>query len=149
MATTLDPNTTPGAHDVAATVRSGRPRWDRLVDWIGTTYGVVGEPLCSGHDSGWVLRFRRSGKALLTLSPRADGGFEALVVIGPSAWESVASVPLSPTIREAWDAARPYPDGRWLFLDVTDDGIVGDIERLIALKSPPPRHVRRRVPSPA
>jgi len=52
----------------------------------------------------------------------------------------------SASTRAAWDAARPYPDGRWLWLDVVDDRVVTDIERLVALKSPPPK--RRRVACP-
>jgi hypothetical protein len=43
-----------------------------------------------------------------------------------------------------WDGARPYPDGRWLWLDVEDDATVAGIEALVALKSPPPPHPRHR-----
>ena len=48
-----------------------------------------------------------------------------------------------------WDKARPYPDARSQILEVTDAAIVDDIERRIALKSPPPRHPSRRLAAPA
>lgn len=139
----LDRAASPTAEDLAAACGSDRRRWDRLVTWIETTYGITGEPLYFGRDSGWVLRFRRSGKALLTLLPLAGGGLRALVIVGPSAWEAVADVDLSEPIRAAWTAAHPYPDGRWLWPVVDSDVVVEDIERLVALKSPPPRRPRR------
>lgn len=131
----------PDAAAFADASGAARPLWDRLVGWLAATYGVQGEPLWTGKDDGWVLRFRRAGRALLTLVSRPTG-VRAMVVIGPSAWAAVEPGALSPAVRDAWDRARPYPDGRWLFLDVTDAVIAGDIERLVALKSPPPRRPR-------
>lgn len=139
----LDRDACPTAEGLAAACGTDRGRWDRLACWIETTYGVTGEPLYFGRESGWVLRFRRSGKALLTLLPLAGGGLRALIVVGPSAWEAVATADLSEPIRAAWAAAHPYPDGRWLWPVVTDDTVVEDIERLVAIKSPPPRQPRR------
>jgi hypothetical protein len=133
----------PTRAELAAASGSGQERWDRLVAWVEGTYGVTGEPLYFGRDSGWVLRFRRSGKSLLTLLPLAGGGVRALVVVGPSAWAAVADAELSDPIRTAWAAAHPYPDGRWLWPLVEDNAIVDDIEQLVALKSPPPRRPRK------
>jgi len=127
-------------------VGAASERWARLDSWARETYGVKGEPLYFGRDSGWCLRYRRSGKALFTLIPRHDG-FRALVVVGPTAWAGAGDVELSPATRDAWDSAHPYPDGRWLWLDVVDGQVTADIENLVALKSPPPR--RRRGPVPA
>lgn len=136
-----DRDTPPTSAQFAAAAGAGRERWDRLDGWARETYGVLGEPIFFGRDSGWCLRYRRSGKALFTLIPHGDG-FRALVVVGPSAWAGAADVELSAVTRAAWDAAHPYPDGRWLWLEVGDDQVARDIERLVELKSPPPR--RRR-----
>ncbi|MBI3750908.1 MAG: DUF3788 family protein [Chloroflexi bacterium] len=130
------------AHDAfVEAVGPARDRWLRLEAWLRDTYGLDGEPIFFGRDSGWCVRYRRSGKALLTLIPR-DDGFRTLAVVGPSAWQAAASAVLSSRTQAAWDGARPYPDGRWLWLDVDDDTTVDDIEELVALKSPPPKHVR-------
>ena len=137
-----DPASPPSGVELRTHLESAWPRWRGLEDWIGDRYGIRGEPLFTGRDSGWAVRFRRSGKALLTLSPQAAGGFRALVVIGPSAWSGVADLQLGPALREAWANARPYPDGRWLFVPVDDDRTVDDIQRLVELKSPPPRRPR-------
>lgn len=141
----LDRTATPTAGDLARAAGPARGRWERLAGWIEATYGVEGEPLWFGRESGWVLRFRRSGKALLTLLPLEGGRFKALVVVGPSAWAAVADAELSEPIRAAWDAAHPYPDGRWLWPEITDDAIIADVQRLVALKSLPPRRPRGRI----
>lgn len=143
----LDDARPPTAEEFAGAVGPAAPRWTALVDWLDRTYGIEGEPLHFGRESGWCLRFRRSGRSLLTLLPH-EGGFRALVVVGPSVAEAVAGAiaagEVGPTVAEAFAAARAYPDGRWLWLPVDDDATAEDVRRLIAIKSPPPRRPRRR-----
>jgi hypothetical protein len=122
-------------------------RWERISAWALRSYGIEGETIWFGKEAGWCRRFRRGGRALFTLMPRI-GAVAALVVVGPSAWERAAAAELSARTREVWDAARPYPDGRWLVLDLDTDEAVADLECLVALKSPPPRHVRKRSSQP-
>lgn len=118
------------------------PQWRQLVDWLRSTYGLEGEPLYGGRDEGWLLRFRRSGRSLLTMIPQAIGPFRVQVVVGPSAWPAVESAHLSPVMRAAWDAAKAYPDGKWIWREMTDPEGVEDIQQLVAIKSPPPRRLR-------
>lgn len=140
----LDRGRMPDRDALEAGLGGARPLWDDLAAWVEKTYGVVGEPVWYGRESGWVVRFRRSGKSLLTMLPEAGGGFRAGVVIGPSLWETVARAPLSPAVRAAWDASKPYPDGRWLGFRVVDQTVLEDVKGLVALKSPPPRRSRAR-----
>lgn len=95
------------------------------------------------REAGWVLRYRRGGKALTTLSPQAGEGFVALVVVGPSAWEAVEASDVSEPVKAAFRAATPHADGRWLWLQVRDTADARDVIVLVTFKSPPPRHVRR------
>ena len=122
-----------------------RPLWLALTRWLQETYGLEGELTWNNEDEGWILRYRRSGRALTTLLPEASGEFGALAVVGPSILQAALAAPLSETTREALVSAKPYPDGRWLWLKVTGPRMVEDIETLIRLKSPPPRRPRGRV----
>ncbi|MEW6223090.1 MAG: DUF3788 family protein [Chloroflexota bacterium] len=122
-----------------------RPMWLALTRWLWETYGLEGELTWTDEDEGWVLRYRRNGRALTTLMPGASGGFGALVVVGPSILEAALAARLSETTRETLEFAKPYADGRWLWLKVTEPPVVEDIETLIRLKSPPPRRPRRGV----
>jgi hypothetical protein len=69
------------------------------------------------------------------------------VVIGPSVAEAVSSAAaageLGQTVAEAFAGARAYPDGRWLWLPIEDDTTSEGVRRLVAMKSLPPRRVRR------
>jgi hypothetical protein len=140
-----DRNRPPSPDELQPALGGAGGLWAKLDAWVTATYGISGEPFFGGSD-GWCVRYRRSGKGLVTLIPRA-GSFRALVVIGPRLWTEVAELDLSPATEHAWQSARPYPDGRWLWLDVADEQIAGDVERLVALKSPPPRRARVQVVS--
>jgi hypothetical protein len=133
----------PSASELESVLGPAAPRWRELERWFAETYGLAPEPVWFGRD-GWALRYRRSGRTLTTLIPR-DRAFQALVVIGPAVAPQVADLELGEATQAAFAAARPYPDGRWLFLSVADDATVLDVERLVAAKSPPPRRPRAGV----
>ena len=116
-----------------------RGLWRLLTGWLAETYHLDGETAWEGSETGWVLRFRRNGRPMVTLSPTADGGFGALVVLGPSLWEAVAMAKLEDRTREAFEFATAYTDGRWLWLRVHDRETVDDICTLVSIKAQPPR----------
>jgi hypothetical protein len=115
--------------------------WDGIAGWLEATYGTKPEPLFYGKDSGWVVRYRRSGKSLVTLLP-GPGTLRAVVVIGPSVAADVAQLDIQPSTRAAFERAHAYPDGRWLDLPIETEADVADVRRLVELKSPPPRRPR-------
>jgi hypothetical protein len=121
-----------------------RELWRLLTRWMRGTYGLDGEPAWEGEERGWVLRFRRAGRPLVTLSPEVDGGFGALVVIGPSLMAKVLEVELSTPTLEAIEDATAYADGRWIYLRPHDTDTVEDVCVLVAIKSRPPRRVVAR-----
>lgn len=138
----LDRERPPTRDELAAALGATHALWERLVARMRATYGLEGEPLFDGRDSGWVLRYRRSGKTLLVLLPES-GAARALVVVGPSIAEAAAALPLEPEVRAAFDRAHAYPDGRWLRIEVGSEAVADDLLRLVELKSPPPRRPRR------
>jgi hypothetical protein len=114
------------------------PLWDRVAGWVEATYVIGPEPLYSSKTSGWITRYRRSGRSLVLLAPHV-GGFDAVVVIGPSVAAAVDAMPLRPSTRDAFERAHPYPDGRWLKFELETAADAEEVCRLIAVKSPPPR----------
>jgi hypothetical protein len=136
----LDRSTPPDAEAFLKAVGAAGERWLRLDDWARQTYGVEGEPNFFGKATGWTLRYRRAGKALFTLTPR-DGAFSAIVVVGPTVWPRTQDLELTEATRAALEAAQPYPEGRWAWFEVADDGAVTDVMRLVGLKAPPPKRL--------
>jgi hypothetical protein len=116
--------------------------WTTLTGWMRERYGLDGEIAWTDEDLGWVLRYRRNSRSLVTFLPTADGGFSALVVIGPALWNAVEELELGTETWEAYSFATAYVDGRWLWLRVRDAHTVRDIRTLVALKSPPPLPAR-------
>ena len=138
----LDRAAPPATEELTAALGPARAWWHALDGWVHDTYGIAGEWNWSGKDSGWAVRYRRSGKSLLWLHPH-PGAVKALVVVGPTVFDEAMELGLTPRVEASLRAAHPYPDGRWLFLAIESDAVVADLERLIALKSPPPRRPRR------
>lgn len=87
------PPTTAAMADRIASDR--RPMWLALTRWLHETYGIDGELTWTDDETGWVLRYRRSGRALTTLRPGEAGGIGALVVVGPSIVDEALVAPLS------------------------------------------------------
>jgi hypothetical protein len=133
-----DKSSPPGVGAFLEAIGPARVRWVRLDEWARVTYDVEGEPWFFGRTTGWTLRYRRGGRALFTLIPRVDG-FSTVVVIGPTAWAATAELELTREARAALDAAHPYPEGRWAWIEVADDDAVADVMKLVALKAPPPK----------
>ena len=137
----LDRAEPPDQAELAEVLGPARGLWDRVASAVESAYGVQPEPWFYGKESGWVARYRRSGRSLVALLPER-GRASAIVVIGPSAYPVAMELQLEPPVRAALEAAHPYPEGRWVRVEVTTAAIADDIVRLIAAKSPPPRHPR-------
>jgi len=71
----LDRGQIPDAAAFESASGTSLPQWRRLVAWVRSTYGLAGEPLFGGRDDGWALRFRRSGRSLMTLIPGPPARF--------------------------------------------------------------------------
>lgn len=114
--------------------------WLALVHFVTGTYSLSPEWKYEGAKSGWALYCRKSGRALLTLSPDS-AGVNALVVLGAKeADKALAEADrFGANVRERLETAQVFHDGRWLFIHVNDSRDVEDIQRLLLIKKNPPR----------
>lgn len=113
------------------------PLWNDLVAFLGESYEVEPEMAyssCSGQP-GWNVKFKKAGRALCTLYPM-DGFFIALVVIGLKEHdETLGLIPeCSPYTRELFERTKVFMGQRWLMINVTDEGILQDVKRLIQVR---------------
>ena len=136
---TLDVTSHQGEPPTRATARElvgpAAPWWDRLCERV-ETMGARGSFTWDGPKYGWSLKYTRAGRPFVTLSP-GEGGFKALVILGRAQVDEVPTLHLGPGVRGIFDAARQYPDGRWLFIPVESAADVADIATLRATKLPP------------
>lgn len=127
---------TPPTHDtVRAIVGAASAMWDQLVGRV-EAMGARATFTWDGPKYGWSLKCTRAGRPFVTLSPM-EGSFKALVILGRAQVDEVPALPLGPHVRGIFEAARQYPDGRWLFIPVETAADVADIVALLETKLPP------------
>ncbi|MBE0695381.1 MAG: DUF3788 family protein [Anaerolineaceae bacterium] len=137
----LDKTHMPAENEVVAFI--GQPAgeyWSALEQFVCETYDLRPEWKFEGARSGWTLYCRKSGRALLNLSPDSEG-FTALVVLGAKeAAKALAEVErFGPNVRERLETAQVFHDGRWLWIRVQDSRDVEDIQHLLLIKKSPAR----------
>ena len=127
----------PTEKDFLALIGPGAGLWTGLRQYLAVNYGGHRPELSVGkkeHD--WTIRYRRSGKTLVTLMPE-EGGFCALVVLGKEEVAKARKAGLNAAVREVFDKAKQYHDGRWLWIRPKTKGDLTSVKKLIALKSTP------------
>jgi Protein of unknown function (DUF3788) len=134
-AVVLDSSAPPSEADVEQLLGPATRAWHTVREGLAAM-GATAAWNWGGARSGWELRGTRAGRPFTTLMPR-PGAFQALVIIGPNLAAEAAALPLGRAARAAFEAAHPYPDGRWLFLPVVSRDDAEDVLVLLELKLPP------------
>ncbi len=133
----------PTEEEIAAALGAKLPVWMRLTRFVETTYGVEGTWTTWGQaKSGWNLRYRRSGKALVALHPQVDRIFVQMV-LGKAEAERALALTLGDATDKALHAAPQGRDGRWMYLSVASPADAEDVEKLLVAKVRPPRAKER------
>jgi len=130
----------PSPGEIHAALGSRNAAWDELVHFIQENYRTQSEWKYYGSKDGWILRYRKSGRAFLSLFPQPNG-FLAQIVLGETYIESALRLRLGKKVREMIETAHPYPDGRWLFIGVKTKTDVKDIQQLLSLKATSPKRL--------
>ena len=95
------------------------------------------EWLFGGKKHGWSLRYKK-GKSFCTFIPERNR-FLILIVFGAEERAKVEAIldELSTRTREDYEKATTYHDGKWLLLTVDAGKVLGDVEKLLAVKRKP------------
>ncbi len=114
-----------------------RGRWRSLTAHIGSTYNsapLIAYSVCAGQP-GWNVKYKKGSKALCTLYPEPES-FIALVVLGQADLMKLDAVrpAYTPYLLELADGARLFNNTKWLMIRVTDDAVLGDVQKLLRLK---------------
>jgi hypothetical protein len=123
----------PTEEELGAPLGRSRAAWKRLREFLADNYGLAGEWAYYGAKAGWVLRYRKGGKALTTLSPY-KAYFTVQIVLGKDDYAKAREAALSESTRQAIEAAHPYHDGRWLFPKVASFKDLDDVTTLLLVK---------------
>lgn len=135
-----DKNHQPTNDEILVSIGSKKSLWERLIESLTSNYTVQRDLRFYGKNYGWAVRFRRGGKALLSMYPGKDS-FSVQIVIGPTDAEKVADLDLGESVRKVLEKAHQFPEGRWLFIKVESEKDLNDIQQLLLVKSRPSKKV--------
>lgn len=93
-----------------------------------------------GKTGVFELKYRKSGKTFCALYPR-EKGMRVLIILGKNEREKFETLrkDFSEYINNFYDNTRQYHDGKWLYLDIINNTVIADIERLLFIKKKPNR----------
>lgn len=111
---------------------------DELIKFVDINYGF--ETLWSyseKHDK-YELKYRRGGKTLVTFYIE-KGTLTVLVVFGKAEREKFeqSQNEFSTEIIQLYNDTHQYHDGKWLFIQLSDNRNLEDIKKLIIIKRKP------------
>lgn len=137
---TMFPSTTaPVFDEIGAFIAS--PLWGEINTQLQQRYGVKPALTYSGcsMQQGWNIKYKKSGKSLCTLYPMR-GYFIALVVVGKKEMDRAQSIigTCSDYVQDVFQQAKEGMGQKWLMIEVTQEEILDDAMKLIALRVTPP-----------
>lgn len=140
----LDRSHEPTMEEIASYIKDcPRRMWQDMTDFLksdGRVKQQIAYSICSGKP-GWNVKYKRGGKALCTLYPEKDC-FIALIVLGQDNRDTFDIVRESYCgyITELYDKCTLFNGTKWLMINVTDEGILDDVKKLMALKGLAAKH---------
>jgi len=128
----------PTMREVFASIGSKKGLWENLERFVAENYQSKRDFAFYGKNYGWALRFRKAGKALLSMYP-GEGSFTAQIVLGETPAKKASSLRLGRNARSVLGRAHQFPEGRWLFIRVSSKQDLRDIQQLLLLKTSGPQ----------
>ena len=116
--------------------------WKQIQDYLETHYDLLKETIYYGDKYGWLIRYRKSGRTIVSLFPEKNS-FSFLIVYGKKEIKkfSTQESEFLPAIIDVFQNTKKLHDGKWLWTRVTDSTYFEDLKKLIAVKRRPKKPV--------
>lgn len=116
--------------------KQGGRVWKAISQYLSNNYEF--EPVRENDELESTIRYRRSGKTLITFYPKKDE-LTVLIIFGKKEVEKFESSKdeFSPEIVELFENTKQYHDGKWLHIKVPPFGDFEDIRNLLRIKRKP------------
>jgi hypothetical protein len=125
----------PSAKEVLMNISDAKPLWDDLNSYIEDNYKIKGEYKFYGKNFGWALRYRKSGRVLISLYPGKDE-FMIQIILNAKEVESALELDITEETRKIITSTSQIHEGKWIYLQVTPNNSLNDIKNLILVRSP-------------
>lgn len=125
---------TPTDQDLIDNLGSTYTMWAQLQEFVLSKYPAgLSEWNFPGKKYGWSFRIKDKKRAIIYLLPR-DKYFKVAFVFGQKATDQVLAADISPATKEELMQARKYAEGRGISVDIHNEQIIPDIEKLVEIK---------------
>lgn len=139
----IDRSHPPSPEEIRSALGSRYGLWERLRRFIETQFQISGEFSFWGPEkSGWNLRYREKGRALIALYLQQER-IMAQVVLGKAQAEEALSLKLGKKVSKLLRESPQLRDGRWLFIPVLNEADAEDVEKLLRVKMRPTRRPKQ------
>jgi hypothetical protein len=116
-----------------------REAWDDLEAHLADAHRLQGRlRFMYGEPYGWALRVDRAGRLVLAMYPNR-GYLTVQVILSRAQIAAAMEMGMPSHAWRAFDAAKDYPEGRWLFIRVRSVRSAQRLRPLIALKLARPK----------
>ncbi|MHA1926719.1 MAG: DUF3788 family protein [Candidatus Thorarchaeota archaeon] len=116
--------------------KQGGKIWKTITTYLSENYEF--EPVREKNEVDSTIRYRRSGKTLITFYPKKDE-LTVLIIFGKREVEKFknSKEDFSTEIGELFENTKQYHDGRWLHIKVPPFNDFEDIRKLLHIKRSP------------
>jgi len=132
----VDKDHPPSPDEMKGALGETSPLWEKLLQFIEETYHMPGEVSFGGKNYGWNIWYRKGGKSLVSLYPQEES-IVAQVVLGKDQVAKALELSLGEKVGKMVRETPQLHDGEWLFIPVTTERDVQDVEQLLLVKKRP------------
>jgi hypothetical protein len=110
--------------------------WKQITNYVDENYEFG--PVRYGEGLDATIRYRRSGKTLLTFYPKRNE-LTALIILGKKEVEKFenSKTEFSSELIDIFVNTKQYHDGRWLHIKIPPFNNFDDIKKLLMIKKKP------------
>ncbi|MDD3626407.1 MAG: DUF3788 family protein [bacterium] len=127
----------PNENDFLKRVGKKAECWKFLRKYLSENYSDHEPVLSIGkREFDWTIRYRKSGKTLVTLSPE-ENDFSVLVILGEKEINLAREIKLSANVQNVFNNSKKYHDGMWIFLRLKNNADIESVKKILAIKRKP------------
>ena len=116
--------------------KQGGRMWKAITQYLSNNYDFG--PVRENDELESTIRYRRSGKTLITFYPKKDE-LTVLIIFGKKEVEKFVNSKddFSPEVVELFENTKQYHDGKWLHIKIPPFKDFEDIRKLLHIKRRP------------
>jgi len=132
----FDKSIVPTEQTIASLLAQVYPVWEEIFTYILSAGKILVETKYFTKKYGWSRRFYKGSKTICYLFPEAES-FSMLIVFGQKEIESIehSKNQLSDSIYNTITQTEHFHDGRWVWLQITDDSDITSVKKLIDIRT--------------